>query len=109
MSEPQAQRVEEIRRGIETFSLGGQGGMARAIYDLLAHLDTLTTQHQAALAQARAEERAWWINACEDDFPCITAGRARGTCPHESFISCLLDAENRRQPSGSPGERGGQG
>ena len=66
----------------------------------------LRSRIATAIAQARQEEREWWLNACEDDVPCITAGRPRGSCKHESFIACLLDAEALRRDAGGEGARG---
>ena len=49
------------------------------------------------VAQARAEEREWWMKMFYDDFPCIAAGAPRGSCRHDSWRHCLEDAAAIRE------------
>ena len=44
------------------------------------------------VAQARGEEREWWMKMFYDDSPCIAAGAPRGSCRHDSWRHCLEGA-----------------
>lgn len=47
---------------------------------------------RAYARQRVGEERGWWMKMLDDDFPCVAAGRPRGSCKHDSWGACLADA-----------------
>lgn len=60
---------------------------------------TLIDLVDAARARAVEGERAWWTTMTDELFPCVAAGRPKGSCEHEGWLECLLDAAALRAPA----------